>query len=106
MAPNPCHPPLGFSWPCNSASVRATILSMIEVRPAVPADAGSIAEVHARSHREAYERLYGHGDPVPTAADRLMYWRHALGGPAPTVLATAKGPIVGFGHGTDDRSAT
>jgi ribosomal protein S18 acetylase RimI-like enzyme len=79
---------------------------MIEVRPAVPADAESIAEVHARSHREAYERLYGHGYPVPTAADRLMYWRHALGGPGPTFVATAKGQIVGFGHATADRIDT
>jgi hypothetical protein len=35
-----------------------------------------------------------------------MYWRHALGGPGPTFVATAKGQIVGFGHATADRIDT
>ena len=72
----------------------------MELRPARPADAASIAELHADSWRTAYRGMYRDeyldGDVV---ADRMNVWKQRLASPADNqfvLLATEGDDLLGF----------
>ena len=70
-----------------------------EIRSAIPAEAGAIADVHLLSHRETYVPLVGEANYWPIdPAERLAEWQRALAGEDIVLVAIAAGRVVGFGH--------
>lgn len=81
----------------------------VRIRPAVPADAGAVAAVHAtnwrRHYRGAYSDSFLDGD---LAADRSALWSRRLNQPsgASTLVAEDGSGVVGFVHVVFDDSDT
>lgn len=79
----------------------ATSGDLVAYRPATPADAPAIADLHADSWRRHYRGAYPEsffGDSLDE--DRLAVWSTRLTDPgdSATIVAEWSGPIVGFVH--------
>lgn len=70
----------------------------ITIRPATPADAAEIAQLHAETHRATYAPLIDGPYQAPALADRQAEWREMLAGPGLSFVAIEAGRIVGIGH--------
>ena len=69
----------------------------MQVRRARLEDAAAIAEVHARTWREAYEHVFGAARlSALTPASRLPLWRQALAGDRDTFIGVQEGRVVAF----------
>lgn len=69
----------------------------MQVRRARLEDAAAIAEVHARTWREAYEHVFGAARLAAlTPASRLPLWRQALAGDRDTFIGVQEGRVVAF----------
>lgn len=75
---------------------------MIDIRRAVPADAAGIAEVHCRSHAEAYRPIFGEAYAAPGVAQRTAHWRRRLEAGDALFVAIDTGGIVGFTHAVEE----
>jgi len=73
----------------------------IAIRPATPADALAIGQLHVETHRATYEPLID--GPYETPSDRRAEWQAALAGPGLTLVALDGDRIVGFAHAEGDR---
>jgi ribosomal protein S18 acetylase RimI-like enzyme len=77
------------------------------IRPATPADARAIAEVHVASSRAAYRDLLARsGRDVMSLEKRTPRWEQALKeGPATVLVGETNGAIAGFIHFGPTRDA-
>ena len=74
--------------------------STVEIRPARPDEAVTVAQVHVAADRETYEPLFGrHFEAVDIDRSQLR-WDMALGAGDVLLVAEEEGRVIGFAHST------